>query len=189
MLTRIDELLLPEYYYLQENDECWFLGEYTPRGGYQHSHTNDVVSNLKKEMDRRGRPEWVYKEKSIQQVAQELASALSIEQLQAFTWVPMPPSKARTDPLYDDRLLQVLQALPNADEIDIRELLEQRTSTRAAHLSDNRLKPHELRGNYRLAEHLWEPRPEIVAVFDDILNTGAHFRATKDLPPPSSPWF
>ena len=37
---------------------CFFLGEYTTGGGYQFSPTNQLIWNLKKSVDRRGRPEW-----------------------------------------------------------------------------------------------------------------------------------
>jgi hypothetical protein len=61
-LTRVDSLLLPDHYYLDADDECYFIGEYTARAGFAFSATNDLIQNLKKPMDRRDRPEWKYKE-------------------------------------------------------------------------------------------------------------------------------
>jgi hypothetical protein len=61
-LTKIDELTRPDHTYLSPEDECYYLGEYTARKGYAFSPINDLVQNLKKPMDRRGKPEWRYKE-------------------------------------------------------------------------------------------------------------------------------
>ncbi len=47
-LTQIDELHLAEFPYLRADDDCYFLGEYTVRKGYDFSPTNDLVINLKK---------------------------------------------------------------------------------------------------------------------------------------------
>lgn len=46
----------------------------------------------------------------------------------------MPPSKRTDEPLYDDRMLRVLHALDEGRQLDIRELLVVRESTKAAHV-------------------------------------------------------
>jgi hypothetical protein len=56
---------------------------------------------------------------------------LPIEWLNTATLVPMPPSKAKTDPLYDDRMVRMLRAIRTTPALDIRELLLQATSTQA----------------------------------------------------------
>lgn len=133
MLTRIDRLLLGEYYYLDGTDECWCLREYTAGKGFDHGASNDLILNLKKSPERRDRPEWRYKEAAIRQVARELAAAIPEATRRTMTWVAMPPSKTRTDHLYDDRMVRVLRSLPNADELDIREVLQTRQSIEPAH--------------------------------------------------------
>ena len=52
-LTRIDELVRGDYFYLQPADECWFLREYTARMGFEHSETNQLIINLKKPLEDR----------------------------------------------------------------------------------------------------------------------------------------
>ena len=52
-LTKIDELTRPDHWYLDENDPCFFLGEYTARMGFVYSETNNLILNFKKSMDRR----------------------------------------------------------------------------------------------------------------------------------------
>jgi hypothetical protein len=57
-LTKLDELTRPDHSYLTAEDDCFFLGEYTARGGYSFSDTNQLVLNFKKDMSKRGQPEW-----------------------------------------------------------------------------------------------------------------------------------
>lgn len=110
MFTAIDDLLRPLYPHLTAADQCYFLREYTAGRGYAGSETNHLILNLKKPPDRRGKPEWRYKERAIEQVAREFRASVNLSALRRVTLVPMPPSKAKSDPLYDDRMLQVLRA-------------------------------------------------------------------------------
>jgi hypothetical protein len=55
--------------------------------------------------NRRNRPEWIWKERALQEAATAFRTALNSDYLNVATLVPpIPPSKARTDPLYDDRM-------------------------------------------------------------------------------------
>ena len=175
-LTRIDDLTRLDHHYLTEADACYFIGEYTARRGYAYSHTNSLISNFKKPMDRRGLPEWPYKTEAIQIAALAFRRALK-RRAECLTFVPMPPSKARGDTLYDDRLTQMLNAIRRQPPLDVRELLFQTESTAAAHANDERPGPAEIAARYRVDEELTEPTPGVIAIVDDILTTGAHFRA------------
>jgi hypothetical protein len=175
MLTKLDELYLPHHYYLTATDECYFGGEYTAGQGYAHSATNQLIHNLKKDMARRGLPEWRYKEGAIRQVAANLRDSLTPEFLASATFVPVPPSKVASDPEYDDRMTQVLQLL--GGHIDVRELVAQRESTERVHTAASRPKPPELYNNYEIVQPFTDPPPSQVAVVDDLLTTGAHFKA------------
>ena len=46
---------------------------------------------------------------------------------------------------------------------------------------DTRLRPEEIEALYRIDEALTEPEPRVIAVADDLLTTGAHFRAAKSI--------
>ena len=61
--TAIDDLTRRDHYHLTDADRCFFLGEYTSGAGF--GHTNSLIGNFKKPVDRRGRPEWHYKEQAI----------------------------------------------------------------------------------------------------------------------------
>ena len=179
--TLIDELTRRDHCYLQETDVCAFIGEYTARAGYEHSQTNQLIFNLKKSPERRGRAEWSYKEKAIRQAGRTFEAVLTEQALDDYTFVPIPPSRARGETGYDNRMSQVIQAIRPSRSVDMRELIVQTESTEAAHDSRVRLSPHEIAGLYRIDEALTTPKPLVVVVVDDVLTTGAHFKATQSL--------
>lgn len=52
----ITDLERPDHHYLTSEHNCVFFGEYTARVGYEHSRTNDIISNLKKSVTKKGKP-------------------------------------------------------------------------------------------------------------------------------------
>jgi hypothetical protein len=179
MLTKLDELLRSDHYYLCPTDECFFIGEYTARQGFKFSSTNDLIYNLKKKMDKRGRPEWMYKSWAIRTAADQLRNSLNPDFLRAATFVPIPPSKTKLDPLYDDRMSQVLRLL--GPDVDARELVNQIQSMEDAHSTEQRPTPDDLYAKYEIDGALVDARPRQMAVVDDVLTTGAHFKAMQRL--------
>lgn len=178
-LTEIDDLTRPDHSYLEPADKCYFIGEYTARKGFAYSPGNRLIINFKKPMDRRGTPQWPWKEHWLQQAARAFRTALNKEFLDVATFVPVPPSKAKTDPLYDDRMTRMLQAIRPQAPIDVRELIVQTESTAAAHDRSDRLSPAELEAMYRIDEAVKLPAPSVIAICDDMLTTGSHFRAAQ----------
>jgi hypothetical protein len=185
-LTKIDAGHLRSHCHLSGCEECYVLGDYAPGEGSSRGGANHLILDLKMGMDRRGEPGWQHKQQAIEEAARQLAEALAARRawLAAATLVPMPPSRARGDPLYDDRMLRVLRSLARICglELDIRELVYQAASTRASSRSGgNRLTLPELRANYRIDAGLLEPSPGRIGLFDDLLTSGAHFRAASEL--------
>ncbi|MCP5348411.1 MAG: phosphoribosyltransferase [Gammaproteobacteria bacterium] len=180
-LTEIDQLTRSDHSYLNEEDQCYFLGEYTARQSYSYSDTNSLIMNLKKKMDRRNEYEWRYKTRDITRAGTALGNALHPEWLNTAAFVPIPPSKAKHDPMYDDRMSQVIAAMRPQNPVDCRELIIQTTSTDAAHESDNRPSPRDILRLYELDHSLIEPRPLKIVICDDVLTTGAHFKAAKTI--------
>lgn len=176
-LQKIDELTRRDHYYLEGGDHCYYFGEYTAGAGHAYSATNQLIHNLKKTMDKRGTAQWRHKGIAIDQVAQLLRSAIKAEA--QLTFVPLPPSKAKDDPLYDDRLVQVLQAVCTGRPAEYRELLLQRQSVPAAHTSDVRPTPAEVAANYEINEEAADPPPQTIFLLDDVLTTGCHFKAAQ----------
>lgn len=177
----IDALTRGHHYYLQENDVCAFIGEYTAHAGYEHSQTNQIVFNLKKPMNRRGKSDWRYKAAAIAEAASALGSVLSKRALDTYTFVPIPPSRVRDDPDYDDRMVQVLREIRPSQRVDVRELIVQTTNTAPVHGSVTRMRPGAIAKLYQIDEELTSPQPEAFVVVDDVLTTGAHFKAAQSV--------
>ncbi|MFN7056477.1 hypothetical protein [Hyphomonas sp.] len=175
-LTRIDESHWADHVHLAPTDVCFFLREYTSGQGFGFSDTNQLLSNLKKSPLGSANPGYHYKSKAIRQCSDELKAALNPKWLECATLVPVPPSKVRTDPGHDDRIARICRGMGEA--LDVRELVCQAGSTRASHVSgSNRVTVRELLDVYVLDEQLADPLPASIAVVDDMLTAGTHFRA------------
>lgn len=181
-IIEIDDLVRRDHCYLTPDDKCYFYGEYTARAGYTHSETNDLILNFKKEVDRKGRPEYRFKEMAILKAADIFATAFLPGAFQDVTLIPIPPSKVKSDPLYDDRMVRMLQAMCRGNPCDIRELVIQVQPMDSSHATaDDRPSPDRIAANYALDPRLLTPVPRVIVVFDDVLTTGAHFKAAQRL--------
>ena len=178
-LQQIDELLRPQHFFIEAEDNCYFLREYTAGAGFGHGETNSIISNLKKPVDRRGLPEWRYKESAIRQAGRELRAAVGDELLRQFTIVPMPPSLSRSNSLYDDRMARIVRYMTEGLSCDVRELIVQPHDMMAAHSTSSRPRPDAWYAAYTVDEMLAQPPPVNVLVVDDVLTAGAHFAGLK----------
>ncbi len=182
-LTKIDALTRADHHYLREEDNCFFLGEYTARAGFAHSATNDLIMDFKMPMDRQGRTQWRHKASKIAKAARALHKALQRSDLRRHTFVPVPPSKAKGDQMYDDRMMLMLRQLSdlirgtNGYPLDIRELVSQPASTAAAHDGGTRPTPEDLATLYQVDQSQLPGVRERVVICDDVLTTGCHYRA------------
>lgn len=164
-----------QHYYIEETDQCYYFGEYTASAGFAYSDTNQLVLNFKKSPEKKNKPEWIYKTRAIEQVSRLINDATNPQKDMIF--VPIPPSKCIDDPLYDDRLVQVLNRLaPGWMGSGYRELIKQNSSTEASHLSAVR-NIDSLMANYSINLPLIEPAPKGIIIFDDVLTTGCHYKA------------
>ena len=162
-LLKVDDLVRSDHYYLSDDDVCYYIGEYTARAGFRYSPTNQLISNFKKKPHFKGTPQWRYKTEAIQQVATKFRDAVGVPQLRALTFIPVPPSKAKNDPEYDDRLPQMLKATHPTLQLDVREIVVQDVSTLEVHLGADRPTPDEIRNRYRVDDSLAKPVPRSLA--------------------------
>lgn len=175
-LTKIDASLLADHYYLNEKDNCYFFGEYSARQGFDHSEFNQLIINLKKEVNRRDLEEYKYKGYAIEHIADYLTIFKPIAD--KVTFVPIPPSKNKEDLEYDDRLVQILELYKkNVDNGDVREMVIQTESRQASHATDDRPAPEALASTYKIDPSLIEHPREDIVIFDDVITSGSHYRA------------
>jgi len=183
--SQIDQLTRPDHWHLDESDECFYFVEYRPGEKGPYSAGNQLILNFKKDVARYkhapDRRPWNYKLAAIDDVSRAIATHTNATHLPALTFVPVPPSKAATDPHYDSRCEDALTGIRKftRSAVDVRKLIVQTTSTRASHACSDRLGIDELRAIYRIEESLAAPQPQSLVVFDDVLTTGAHFKAAK----------
>lgn len=181
-LTRIDELTRGDHNHLQPEDECLFFGDYTARKGWAHSATNQLILNFKIPAEYKGTGRWPHKQRAIRTVSGLFSGAIG-NRFSALTLVPVPPSKLRTDPDYDDRMMDMLRGLtdPAGSTVDVRELVVQTLPMAAAHSSASRPPPEAWENVYAIDETLAAPDPAWIAIMDDLLVTGCRFRAMSNV--------
>lgn len=188
-LTEVGDLERPDHTFLPERARCYFWGEYTPFKhtdglNWDYSPTNKLMSNFKKKIERKGRSDWHYKGQAIDQVANFFAQAWkwqALHEQHRVAVIPIPPSKARTDPAYDPRMLEVLNAISTKTRIqlDIRDCLSFSGRYAASHESDDRPTPDDLYAELHFDAASGQPnkQPGAIFLFDDMLTTGAHYVA------------
>jgi len=177
-LSLIDDSNRDDHSRLTTEDTCYYLFEYTSHRGYAFSSTNNLVSNLKKKPSSAGQPGYHYKARAIATCAQHLGSTLNPSWLDSATLVPIPGSKACDHPDFDDRVERICQAI-RQPPCDVRALVMQTRSTNASHEvgSGDRVTVQELLEVYRINEALALPTPRQIAIVDDVLTAGTHYRA------------
>ena len=176
---KIDDQNRGDHYHLTDDDECYFLYEYTSGQNYQFSTTNSLISNLKKKPSLAATPQYRYKRQALQTCAAAFGEAINAQWLASATLVPVPPSKARADPEYDDRMLQICRSIPTAGfTADVRELVTQIVSLPAAH-EGQRPTIDELLAVYQIDEAQAQPAPQRIGIVDDVLTAGTHYCAMK----------
>ncbi|PRF87231.1 hypothetical protein [Burkholderia multivorans] len=187
LLLQIDDTTRDAHSFLRRDDLCWYCGDCTARGGVACSPIDELVSDFRKPVSRRGRPEYRHKTRAIQTVGRTFRNAFTPDAFRQCTFVPVPPSKARTAPEYDDRMVLALghmAALVQAELLigaDVRELVLQRESYVASHLNSaqHRMRPDDLIPFYEINEPIAALHPTHIIVVDDVLTTGSHFVAMK----------
>ncbi|WP_221133338.1 hypothetical protein [Rhizobium lentis] len=176
-LTQIDESTRGDHTRILDTDTCYHIFEYTSRKRYDFSSTNNLISNLKKKPSTSGTPAYKYKIRAINECAESLKQVLNPNWLKTGTMVPVPCSKVRGHPDYDDRMERICRAV--SEEADVRNLIFQSDSTMASHEAGDgdRLTVEDLLAVYRVNEALAAPAPTSIAIVDDVLTVGTHYRA------------
>ncbi len=175
-LRLIDKRTRRDHSCLEADDVCFYYGEYVAGAGIK-TPTNDLILDLKKEPARRGKYDWRYKVWAIEDCARVLRLGLDIARLEGVTLVPVPPSKRRDHRAYDDRMLQVVRALCGGTRLDWRELLVATRSRRPRHGDQGSSTIEVLKMALEVNPKCSAPKPSRILLFDDVLTSGATFKA------------
>lgn len=162
--------------FLKDGDWCYYYGNYTP-GGFSASEYNSMVQNFKKDISRKERDDWYYRNNAVDKFALMLHYALKDRQC---TIIPCATSKPRNSPNFNDRLDAVASKLGSLSlNYDIQFCLDTIEERTPSHTGGTR-NPAEIIKNTRWATPTKTPN-HIIILIDDVLTTGAHFRAYKDI--------
>jgi len=182
-LLAIDYLTVNDHSYLNlTEDECYFLGTYTSNEGFNSSNSNNsLILNLKKKPSTSALPGYHYKQKAINQIASYINNIFDDQALSQITFIPIPPSKIPGHVDYDDRMLRVLQKAFDKRGADIRELVTQVNSRECSHESEIRPSISDLENNLQINTSLEKSLKNTIILFDDIITSGTHFKAIKNV--------
>jgi hypothetical protein len=171
-LSRIDELIRDDHAHLTAKDDCYFLWEWSV-APYAESATTNFIGNFQRETRFRRQNPWWYKEQAINHAAAALAQTVPKEWIAKATFIPMPPSKIKTDERYDSRLLDTLHLVPVKDA---REMVLQLINGESR---QKNISPVNRAHNWKLDDPLTRPKPAHFVIFDDLITGGSHFAAMK----------
>jgi len=165
-------------YYLDEDDECFYFMEHQP-GGYSASPSNSQISNLKKPISAKGSTQWKWKELAISQFIQDLKS-LELSSENVVIVVPGATSKPRESSNFDSRIDQVVDGVfENHKSFQVEYLIEAKNEVIPANYGGSR-KKEDIKKNTK-----WNGFNgtvyETVIIIDDVLTTGSHFKAWKEI--------
>jgi hypothetical protein len=177
-LSLIDDSNREDHSRLTDDDSCYYLFEYTSHRSYAFSSTNQLISNLKKKPSTARLPGYHYKARAIATCGRHLGATLNPAWLEEATLVPIPGSKALGHPDFDDRIERICRAIRQPPP-DVRALVVQTESTDASHEACDgpRVTVERLLEVYEINKSLTAPAPQKIAIVDDVLTAGTHYRA------------
>lgn len=157
---------------------CYYARDYISKaGGFNRCITNSAILNFKKSPIADGQQ---YRTQAINLFAQEAQLLIDCKDNKTFTVTAIPSSKSKDDPNYDNRFedfFNVLRVLRPC--IKVQWPVRIKNSTDPTHLAKGIRDPKIIASNY-IYHGLTSDLPDSLLVFDDVLTTGAHFRAFKD---------
>lgn len=174
MWRRIDLLERPPFH-LTSADECYHAREYVSGGGWSASECNRLVSNFKKPVGCKGKPEWFYKEQAAKQFAEELSLVLPA----GAKVIPIPTSMITSNPLFDPRMEMTMEALKGfRKDVEVETRIIRSTDADPLHGGGAR-KVDVIRETLSwVGGALGEGE---VFLIDDVITSGAHFKACEGI--------
>lgn len=164
-------------YNLTEHDLIYYFFERTS-SGFDGSPNNGKILNFKKDISKRDRYEWKFKIQAIQEFASDLIR--EINPTSQITIIPAPTSNPRGSENFDDRIDQVVNLVQSRNGLCKTEYaLDTSDTIQSSHMGGSRdiayIKEHTIWNGFQV-----EPSSTVILI-DDVLTTGAHFKAWKEI--------
>jgi hypothetical protein len=169
-----------DHSFLVAADRCQFLAEYFAGRSFMADRCHRLIHDFKcRPSAARGNPNRRRrKQAAIATLAHWLRCAVTREEAECSTWIPIPPSARPGDPDFDDRLARTLAMAFDAWDVDVRMMIYQRRSTTPDHVATSRLSAAALYQNLRLNLEALSGRVlrGRIVLFDDVLTSGKHYK-------------
>ena len=173
-LVKIDILTAQDHYHLTNADDCYFLWEWDA-APYAESATTDFIGNFQRDPKFKDSYwPWEFKKKAIRHAAAAVCRTI-LPEWQTSIFVPVPPSKIKSDPRHDSRLIDTLRLASSAIR-ESHELVLQLNNTESR---QKNISPEARAENWTVDAGLLAKTPEHFVIFDDLLTGGSHFAAMK----------
>ena len=184
-LQRIEYSSRNVQHLIEQDDWCLHVGEYTAGRDWSFSAANQFVINIKKHPTNSNQSELEYKDRAIRKASWCLSRVINADWIaNNITFVPIPPSKALSDPAYDSRILQVCEGIrEHHPAVHVLDLLSQSQSREALHFSStsaSQRSPDLIHPNLQVSPALFDEPRQTIALVDDIITSGASFKACQN---------
>lgn len=180
---KIDESDGLIYYLASEDPTLYYRRIYTVWRDYSFSETNQLIHNLKKIPIPENSHTFHHKKKAIELFSNEIITLLSNSKQQIII-VPIPPSKTKDHPEYDNRIEQVAGKVSTGlANVTCRSLLIRTKNIESHHISRAPRNPEKIYDSLRIDESsdIQTNSHTIIVLLDDVITTGAHFVASRRL--------
>jgi hypothetical protein len=173
---KIDAIELLNLPHLNSDDDCYYAKDYYSGTGYQGGEVNNDILNFKKAPNLPGQN---YRTEAIYKFAIEASVLIDCESKKTYAVTAIPSSKSKSDPLYTKRFEDFFSELSKIRPcLDVIWPVSSKITITPAHIGGYR-NPKNIEENYQF-DGFKENAPDFILVFDDVLTSGAHFRAFKD---------
>ena len=163
--------------HIKTTDQCLYFREYLSKKGYKGGQTNSLIKNFKKSPDKKQTHQWPHRTRAIKTFSKELEILFNL--ILTATITAIPTSTAKNDPQYDNRFEDLFTELKKSlPKLTIEWPVEIKRTTEASHKTGQR-QIRDIKSNY-IWKGLQHKPPEQLFIIDDVLTTGAHFRAISD---------